>query len=98
MNRKIFTDDGRPQLNNVGKKRTNDETQYQQMFQSRMKKIKSRRKHFRQMLFDAFDERKKLIESMGLQKREEEVLRRKVPLLSGSYVCVCAFLRAVPDG
>jgi hypothetical protein len=49
------------------------------MYQSRMKKIKSRRKHFRQMLFDAFSERKKLIESMGLQKREEEVLRRKVP-------------------
>lgn len=51
------------------------------MFQSRMKKIKSRRKHFRQMLFDAFDERKKLIESMGLQKREEEVLRRKLQKL-----------------
>ena len=60
------------------------------MFQSRMKKIKSRRKHFRQMLFDAFDERKKLIESMGLQKREEEVLRRKVPFSFRAYVYVCA--------
>jgi len=62
----------------TGKKRANDEKEYQQAFTSRLKKIKSRRKHFRQMLFDAYSERKKLIESMSLQKHEEEVLRRKV--------------------
>jgi ammonium transporter Rh len=65
-----------------GKKRANDEKEYQQAFTSRLKKIKSRRKHFRQMLFDAYSERKKLIESMSLQKHEEEVLRRKLQRIS----------------
>jgi len=62
--------------------RKNEERDIYEQFDSKMKKIKKRRKGFRQMLYDGYNERKKLIESMKIQKREEEYLRRKLQKLA----------------
>jgi len=63
-----------------GKK--NEERDIFEKFDSKMKKLKKRRKGFRQMLYDGYNERKKLIESMSIQKKEEEYLRRKLQKLA----------------
>jgi len=51
-------------------------------FEAKMKKLRKRRRGFRQMLYDGLNERKKLIESMKIQKAEEESLRRKLQKIS----------------
>jgi hypothetical protein len=42
--------------------------------------IREKRKQYREMLYDALQERKKLWDSMQIQRDEEEILRRKVPI------------------
>lgn len=64
------------------KSKKKDERDIYVDFETKLKKLKKRRRNFRQMLFDANNERKKLVESMTIQKTEEEHLRRKLQKLS----------------
>lgn len=49
--------------------------------QNQLQDIKARRKQFRDMLFEAQQERKRLLDAMQLQKDDEFILRKKVRLL-----------------
>lgn len=48
------------------------------VYQKKIAKIREKRKAYREMLYDAQAERKKLIDSMQIQKDEDDILRRKV--------------------
>lgn len=50
-----------------------------EVYQKKIAKIREKRKKYREMLYDAQAERKKLIDSMQIQKDEDDILRRKVP-------------------
>jgi ammonium transporter Rh len=53
-----------------------------EVYQKKIAKIREKRKRFREMLYDAQSERKKLIDSMQIQKDEDDILRRKLAKLS----------------
>ena len=52
------------------------------VYQKKIAKIREKRKAYREMLYDAQAERKKLIDSMQIQKDEDDILRRKLAKLS----------------
>lgn len=52
------------------------------VYQKKISKIREKRKKYREMLYDAQTERKKLIDSMQIQKDEDDILRRKLAKLS----------------
>ncbi len=62
-------------------KRERKEDVARNLFLSKVTAVRERRKHFREMLYDALQERKKLWESTQLQKDEEEALKRKVSVI-----------------
>ncbi len=47
-------------------------------FEQDIEKIRSQRRLFRRMKHDAIKERQRLLDSMALQKEDEELLRQKV--------------------
>jgi len=51
-------------------------------FASEMDAIRERRAHFRRLLYDAYQQRKMLLEAMRIQREEDEYLRKKLQLLS----------------
>ena len=50
------------------------------MFLKRVTDIREKRKQFREMLYDSLQERKKLWDSMQVQRDDDEIIRRKVEL------------------
>ena len=53
-----------------------------EVYQKKIAKIREKRKRYREMMYDALAERKKLIDSMQIQKDEDDILRRKLAKLS----------------
>ena len=62
-------------------------------YQKDLDAIRSKRRQYREMLYDAMLERRKLMESMQIQKDEDDVLRKKVWPHSNYYIAKC-LLRA----
>eukprot|EP01089_Gocevia_fonbrunei_P016519 TRINITY_DN5139_c0_g1_i1.p1 TRINITY_DN5139_c0_g1~~TRINITY_DN5139_c0_g1_i1.p1 ORF type:complete len:604 (+),score=158.38 TRINITY_DN5139_c0_g1_i1:95-1906(+) len=60
------------------KKSLREEADANKEYDIEMRKIKDRRKYYRELLFKAQKERKKLIESMRIQKAEDEYVSRKI--------------------
>ena len=50
-------------------------------YAAQIERIRRQRRVFRKMKLDAINERQKLIDSMAVQKDDEELLRRKVALI-----------------
>jgi predicted metal-dependent RNase len=67
-----------------------------EVYQKKIAKIREKRKRFREMLYDAQSERKKLIDSMQIQKDEDDILRRKLAKLS-ALTASRDVARAAPD-
>jgi ammonium transporter Rh len=63
------------------KRRTREEIA-REVYQKEIGKIRDKRRRYREMLYDAHQERKKLIDSMQIQKDEEDILRRKLAKLN----------------
>mmetsp|Transcript_55547 Transcript_55547/g.136269 ORF Transcript_55547/g.136269 Transcript_55547/m.136269 type:complete len:651 (-) Transcript_55547:297-2249(-) len=63
------------------KRRTREDVA-RDVYQKKISKIRDKRKKYREMLYDAHAERKKLIDSMQIQKDEDDILRRKLAKLN----------------
>jgi len=66
------------QQQRLSEQRSKQEEKDKREFEEIWQHIKNRRKNFRFLEYDAFNERRKLVESMKIQKAEEEFLRRRL--------------------
>jgi len=66
------------QQQKISTQRTKLEDKDKREFEEIWQHIKNRRRNFRFLEYDAFNERRKLLESMRIQKQEEEHLRRRL--------------------
>lgn len=53
-------------------------------YQKDLDSIRNRRRQYREMLYDAMLERRRLMESMQIQRDEDDILRKKVCFNSAS--------------
>lgn len=64
-------------------------------YAAQIERIRRQRRLFRKMKMDAINERQKLLDSMAIQKDDEELLRRKVFLVI-MYPSVSSLTRSFP--
>jgi hypothetical protein len=59
-------------------KRAENEERARALFMKRITDIREKRKQFREMLYDALQERRKLWDSLQIQRDDDEIVKRKV--------------------
>lgn len=62
-------------------KRADAEDEARADYAAQIERIRHQRRLFRKMKLEAIQERQKLLDSMAIQKDDEELLKRKVPTL-----------------